>query len=71
MTDKEWKSRIKKCLTYLEKYQSELGICEAEYNRRFGVWPDENDDDLWIDLTTQGNGNGIPIIDTVVDSLIN
>lgn len=56
MTDKQWETKIKKCVVAYHRYESLLRQCEEEYERRYKVNPSEVDDDNWIDLLHQGIG---------------
>lgn len=49
MTDLEFNKKLLMLTKAHSRYQNLLSLCEAEYERRYGVHPSDIDNDMWID----------------------
>jgi hypothetical protein len=63
VTYKQWQSIIDKCKKAGDEHLRLLKIAENEYERRYGHYPSEVDDDWWIDVLHYCKG------DTSVDAI--
>lgn len=49
MTDEQFQKLLNKVAKSLEAYHELLAQAREEYKRRFGSYPNDVDDDFWID----------------------
>ena len=49
MTDPQFEKLLARTAKAQRKYNSLLILCEQEYERRYGSYPSDVDDDSWID----------------------
>jgi hypothetical protein len=57
MTNKAFERLMERCADAYNRYKPLLDKAEAEYERRYGHNPSDNDNDQWID-SFHGTGGG-------------
>lgn len=61
MNNSEFNRLLKRLKSAMDKYNGLLSKAEDEYFRRYGRYPGDWDDDLWIDAFHQGEGDGLSV----------